>query len=524
MTKIVKLLFVFLVLLAHQELRAYASSDLPILKITTENSRQIVRESRISAEIGIIYNGPGQRNNLSDPAGHFQGKAEIRTRGNSTAGWPKKPYDFKIVDDSGANMKVALLGMAEHADWILLASYLDHTFIRTPLAKHMSMLQGRWASSSRMVEVYLNGNYQGIYILIEKIKRSKRRLGVEKLAPDEVEYPEITGGYIYEISGQKNNLGETRELDYPDFDKAAPEQIAYIKQYDDNFRNAMRSENYANLYHKWIDDDSFVDELIVQEAMRNSDAYGWSAYFHKRRNDRINAGPVWDFDQSAGNSSYPDDAVASGWLYAHHLTNNTPFFWKLLMNDPAFKYKVRLRWEKLRESEYKTENLFGYIDSIAQSLSEAQVREFKKWPVLGVNFWRETSGYESRNTYRKEVDYLKNFLSRRWEWMDQELAKVSEPGSAGITPPDTVSGGILVFPNPATDQITFLLSSEHDDEAAVTIYCSSGMQVINSATEILNAGLNYIPVGLEGFGPGVYFYSLKFTHRKESRGKFVIIN
>ncbi len=93
----------------------------------------------------------------------------------------------------------------------------------------------------------------------------------------------------------------------------------------------MVSQNFKDEtsgYHAWIDVESFVAELMVQEAMRNSDAYGWSGYFHKDLGSKINAGPVWDFDQSAGNSSYPDNGVVEGWLFSHSGTSNTPFFWK----------------------------------------------------------------------------------------------------------------------------------------------------------------------------------------------------
>jgi hypothetical protein len=516
--------FLIILLIPWQDAVATFTSNLPLLIITTENNQQIVPNSRRNANIGIIYNGPGQRNHYTDLPDHFSGNVQIRVRGNSTAGWPKKPYDFKIVDDHGENLNVSLLGMPEHDDWILLASYLDHTFIRTPLAKHLSMMQGRWASKSRMVEVFLNGDYQGIYILIEKIKRSNRRLGVERLNPDQITYPEITGGYIYEVSGQKNNLGESRELIYPGFDQAAPEQIAYIRQYDDNFRNAMRRADYVDHYHEWIDVDSFVDELIVQEAMRNSDAYGWSSYFHKRREGKINAGPVWDFDQSAGNSSYPDDGVFTGWLYEHPHTNNTPFFWKKLMDDPVFKFKVKTRWESLREYVYSTENLFHFIDSIADLLSEPQSREFQKWPVLGVYFWRETRGYESRDTYRKEVDYLKNFLKNRWSWMDQELARVTHPDSVTSSPPVSQDGHPIVFPNPAKDHVTFRITSESNAHGSVNIYHPSGSQVIHYSLVRLSRGENNITIPLAGvIVPGIYIYRIDIYKpvKREFKGKFL---
>ncbi len=81
----------------------------------------------------------------------------------------------------------------------------------------------------------------------------------------------------------------------------------------------------------------------------------------------------------------------------------------------------------MRDDRYRTEMLLAYVDSIANLLSEAQEREFTKWPVLGEYIWRETNGYSQRDSYQKEVDYLKNFLTQRWDWIDNQLDGVPEP-------------------------------------------------------------------------------------------------
>ena len=86
----------------------------------------------------------------------------------------------------------------------------------------MSRQLEQWASRCRLVELVLNGNYQGIYILMEKIKRDKNRLDIATLNPDEITYPDITGGYIFEITGFANDFGNSRELKYPDIDDVAP--------------------------------------------------------------------------------------------------------------------------------------------------------------------------------------------------------------------------------------------------------------------------------------------------------------
>ncbi len=503
----------------------FTSSNLPIFLINT-NYQEIPDEPKISASLGIIYNGEGTRNSVFLTPNHYNGLIGIELRGNSTQHYPKKPYAFETRDSLGENYNVSLFGLPKENDWILRASYFDHTFIRNPLACHMSRLMGRWASHCQMVELVLNGEYQGIYILMEKIKPDIGRLDIAKLLPDQITQPEISGGYIYEITGFESNLGQSRNLKYPDYDEAAPQQIAYIKQYDNVFRNVMNSSYFSdktNGYYAWIDVASFVDELLVQEGIRNSDAYGWSGYFHKDREAKICAGPVWDFDQSAGNSSYPDDGVVTGWMFSHPGTTNTPFFWPLLFNDPVFSYQVRKRWEELRMNEFKTTNLLSYIDSIANLLSEAQSREFEKWPVLGQFIWRETSGYEFRTTYQDEVDYLKSFLMQRWSWMDTELARIDNPTTIFENNYHLLTN-ILVYPNPATDYLIFNLSSENQLDARIEIYDCLGVLVQNNPSVNINEGENKLLINLNELIPGIYLYKIIAGTKEAYNGRFTIVS
>jgi hypothetical protein len=408
------------------------NSNLPILVINTENGSPILDDPKITAHLGIVYNENGERNYSDGPFTEYDGSIGIEIRGNSTATQPKKPYSFETRDNLGEDVNVSLFGLPAESDWILRASYFDHTFARNPLANYMSRHTGYWASKTKHVEVILNGEYQGVYLFMEKIKRDKNRVDISKLELTEVSGEDLTGGYIWEVTGFDNNFGESRKLKYPKYDEVHATQLEYIQNFDNAFRNKMRSSSiaYSNpntgyVEHIWA--ESFIYEVIIQEAMRNSDAYGWSGYYHKDKNGLINAGPVWDFDQSSGNSSYPDNGVVDGWLIKHPNTSNTPFYWSRLLDDPYFRYSLSLRWKELRADKFKTVKLLTYVDSIASTLSEAEVREFKKWPVLGENVWRETLGYEQRDTYQKEVDHLKEFLTERWEWMDSQLANILKP-------------------------------------------------------------------------------------------------
>lgn len=502
------------------------TSNLPIVIIETKDFAVIPDEPKIPAYMGIIYNGENKINSTVDAHNHYSGKIGIELRGNSTQEFPKKPYLFETRNSLDSNQNVSLLGLPSENDWILLASYLDHTFARNMLASYLSSKLGHWASRCRLVEVMLNNSYQGIYILMESIKVDKVRLDIAKLKSTDIMEPEISGGYIWEVTGFENNFGESRNLKYPRIEVATPEQIKYITDFDNNFRNVMTKSTYTdkvNGYNNWIDADSFVDELLVQEAMRNSDAYGWSGYFHKDKNGKINAGPVWDFDQSAGNSSYPDDGVYTGWMFSHTGTNNTPFFWKKLFDDPAFSYKVRTRWESYRQHAFKTENLLGVIDSIAQMLAIPQQREFDQWNVLGQNIWRETTGYELRTTYQKEIDYLKQFLSRRWDWMDQELAKYQNPNPVSISTLNLEEKEILVYPNPAKDYFWVDFKAKVNHPFTISIFNLTGRLI--QTNSYINDGSNRFRMDLNDLNQsGMYIYKIQVGEKELFVGKFMKTN
>lgn len=504
----------------------FTGSNLPIIVINT-NSTAIVNEPKIKAHMGIISNME-KRNLLTDTFNVYNGVIGIELRGNSSQNFSKKSYTFETRDNSGNNRNVELLGLPADNDWILLATYLDRTFIREPLAHYISESAGEWSSHSRHCELVLNGSYQGIYLLIEKIKPTDNRLNLSKLAPQDITGESITGGYIYEVTGfttyrvMPGDIGLHRVVHYPKPDEIVPQQVSYIKKYDGEFRLRMETSFYNDFqlgYEGLINVHSFVNELITQEAMRNSDAYGWSAYFHKNKSQKINAGPVWDFDQSSGNSTYKNGANTTGWIF-NTSDEYIPTFWKKLYNEPRFKYRLKLKWDELRSTKLSTLSIHHFIDSIATVLNEAQERNFTKWPILGTFIWRETQGYESRNTYAKEVGYLKNYMMDRMAWMDNELKNVAV---VPLTPQTSVAlknqVKVNLYPNPATSYIILDTGSELN-KVNIQIYNIAGILVQSLEKNIPDDGLLKLdlPVGL----PGGLYHLIVNGKEKTFTGSFVV--
>ncbi len=162
--------------------QTFTSSNLPIVIINT-NGFAIADEPKITADMGIIHNGVGVRNNLIDPQNNYNGKIGIEVRGSSSQMFPKKQYSIELRDGLGAGVAASLLGMPVEEDWVLFAPYNDKSLMRDVLAYKLARDMGRYAPRTRYCEVVLNGDYLGIYILMEKVKRDKNRVDIANLAP-----------------------------------------------------------------------------------------------------------------------------------------------------------------------------------------------------------------------------------------------------------------------------------------------------------------------------------------------------
>src|SRR5690606_24210146 len=163
----------------------FTSSNLPIVVINT-NGQIIPDDEKITADMGIIYNGPGIRNNITDPFNNYNGKIGIEVRGSTSQWFPKKQYAVETRDISGEDTSVSLLGFPEESDWILFAPYNDKSLMRDVLVYKVSSLLGRYASRSMYCEVVLNSEYVGVYVLLEKVKRDGDRVDIKKLEPGDI--------------------------------------------------------------------------------------------------------------------------------------------------------------------------------------------------------------------------------------------------------------------------------------------------------------------------------------------------
>ncbi|MBN1300627.1 MAG: CotH kinase family protein [Melioribacteraceae bacterium] len=421
----------------------FASSNLPIIIIDTYGE-VILDEPKISAHMGIIYRDDSTRNELSDPFNHYNGEIGIELRGSSTQSYPKKSYAFETRNSDGSNLNVSLLGMPEENDWILYGPYSDKSLFRNILIYKLAREMGHYASRTKLVELVLNNSYQGVYILMEKIKRDKNRVDISKLDSTDLSDDELSGGYIIKIDktdGAENEGWYSQfvpipsswqrifyQYHYPDQDEIMPEQKEYIREFINNFEIRMKMVDYNDPiegYYDLVDLESFADYFLLNEYPRNVDGFRLSAFMHKNRDDkdgRLKMGPIWDYNFGFGNADYYDAWKNEGWQIDTIILHDAfavPFWWHKIHADPVFNNLTAYRWNKYREKLLDPQRLNDIIDSLYFLSEEAGIRNFKKWDIIGEYIW---PNYYIGDTYDSEIEYLKTWIKKRYDWIDNNLS------------------------------------------------------------------------------------------------------
>jgi hypothetical protein len=502
---------------------AFSSSNLPIVVINTDG-QDIVDDPKITVDMGIIFNGPGVRNNLTDPFNDYNGKIGIEVRGSSSQSFPKKQFGFELLDDAGESVDASLLGLPAKDDWILFAPYNDKSLMRDVLAYRLAQDLDGYASRFKYCELVLNGQYHGIYVLLEKIKRDKNRVNIDKLDPAEVSGENLTGGYIFKIDKSTGSGGDGWTSDhepprrsgnqtvffqyeYPKQEDIAPEQEQYIQNYVASFENALKGETFmdpVNGYAKYINVSSFVDYFIANEVSKNPDAYRLSTFMHKKKDGsggKLYMGPVWDFNLGFGNVNYCTGESPEGFVIRFNSICPEdfwliPFWWDRLFVDPAFQTATAARWNQLRSGPYQTAKVTAIIDSIASVLNaESQQRNFQRWPVLGQYVWPNAF---IGQTYQQEVDWLKTWVTDRLAWMDANINVVT-----GIESDDK-SPAVQVTPNPFTEVLNISFELSESGFPSIQVVDVVGRQLERINTGYLQPGKQVLSVNTQTWPSGIY--------------------
>ena len=504
------------------------SSNLPIIIINT-NGQTIVDDPKITADMGIIYNGVGARNNVTDLFNHYNGKIGIEIRGQSSQMFPMKSYGIELRDNAGNSQDKSLFGLPKESDWVLYAPYTDKTLMRNFLAYTMSREMGHWAANCRYVEVVVNGDYKGIYVFMEKIKRGSGRVNITKMAATDISGDAVTGGYIFSLDKEPDGWfssyvapgstnGNKRQFSYvyPKLENMVQQQKDYIKSYVDSFENALAGPQFQDPVtgvRKFADIPSFIDYFIVDEISRNVDGYRLSSFFYKDRNSKnskIVAGPAWDYDLAFRNANYCDGSKITGWAFEFNAVcpgdgaGLVPFWWSNFMKDTAFKNGLRCRWKQLRNASLSEARFNTLIDSVSNLVNEARQRHFQRWPILGQYVWPNPEPIA--NSYEGEISYLKEWINARLQWID---ANLPNSGACADYPANVRESVIIsLYPNPFPGNNSITVQSRVAQSVSVNVFDAAGRKVYGGRHN-LSVGFNTINIPSGQWMAGVYFFSFE---------------
>ena len=354
----------------------------------------------------------------------------IRGRGNSTWSEDKRPYKVKL------DKKQNLFGFGANKHWILLANRFDNSLVRNRMTYWLGQqLEMPYTPQCVPVEVVMNGDYYGSYLLAEQIRVGEGRVTIDDL-DDVSDDPPVTdpiietGGYLLSLDYAedeartfKTSSGQQFYIESPD--EKVSTYYDYIKAYTQKVENAIMSENFkdeaGHPYTDYLDIDQAVDYWWVQEFSVNGDAYGsGSTYLYKARDTESDTGnvisklcwgPLWDFDYVAwGDLDYeptPDETL-----------DNTDMPWfEAMKADPDFIDKVKTRWNEAGGLKDKINDIVkegGLLDKYLAQMETSYNYDHELWGAF-------QSPY---NDYKDEINQLRDWIQKRAAYVDQAVKEL----------------------------------------------------------------------------------------------------
>lgn len=405
--------------------QVFTDSNLPIVIIETDGGVPIPDEPKVLGNMKIIWHQDGSRNYLSDANNpeflNYDGRIGIERRGSSSQMPSKKPYGLEtLMDDDITNNNVSLLGMPKENDWVLNSLAFDQTGMRDFLSYELSEKLGQYASRRVYCEVMINGQYNGLYVFMEKIKVDDGRVNIEK-----------DGGYITKADKttgndpiawqmpENNNSWWPTYVDfihhYPKPDEITQAQHNYIKSVFLDLANKaeMHNTSITNGLPAIIDIPSFVDFMIIAEFSSNVDVYTYSTFFHKDKNGKLRAGPVWDYNLTYGHDEFGSRSRYDVWQFDNE-DNNGPEFWIEMFNTDEFRCYLAKRWFELTSDG----NILDYnklctrIDEIDEWITEAIARDNQRWHQM--------------NQHASELQAMKNWIQLRINWLNNNIGSYND--------------------------------------------------------------------------------------------------
>ena len=380
----------------------YQATNIPLIVVNTEGTIDFRKKTeQTQCTITIINNGKISTKQTG----------KIRIRGNSSKDLEKHAFQINL------DKKEKILDMpAKAKKWVLLANHMDKSLIRNLVAFKISSLLGqKYSPACKSIDLIVDGDFEGNYIICDKIEKGKGRVELDSMDETYNEYPNITGGYLMEIDGFADQepyhftskKGVKVTIKYPD---TTNQQNSYLKNWFDSIEeNIYNNQNVDN-----VDLETFSQFFILNEFCADIDSVWSSYYITKQRNDdKMHFGPAWDFDLSLDNDNrlYPTNSKEK-WIFNFGLSSGTfrQFISKLVSCPKSLNY-VQQKWLDVTTNSFTKENVFNFIEEQIKYIDESQKLNFKRWDVLNKILQYEAV---ARGSYEEEIKHLKEFIEERF--------------------------------------------------------------------------------------------------------------
>lgn len=356
----------------------------------------------------------------SEPAASSEEMAldYFRGRGHGTWSADKKPYTFKLQE------KADLLGMGSSKRWVLLANRYDESQLRNRLISYIGKRLGSFYSvQSQPVDLVVNDEYYGSYLLSEQVAIGENRIEIDELTEEDIKEPELTGGYLLYMcplyDEPVNNWMTTDRMirfgnedpQFTDDEKGTKEQKEYITDYLQKTENAIYGQNFCDengvSYADYMDIRSAADYWWVQEFSGNTDAFiTKSTYLYKERNGKLCWGPLWDFDLALGGGA---DTV-DGFLH-----RNMPWLDYLRAYNPEYQAMLKERWTLFDSILDEILKPGGILDQYAEEIRASWQDDADRWPVIGED------GQVYTFVFDDTVKSLRDWMTQRQKWINENI-------------------------------------------------------------------------------------------------------
>lgn len=401
---------------------------------TIDYTRSESGEDTIVSSFSVIDNY-GQNNHIEDVS---QVTSEIRIgiRGKSSRHFEKKGYSIKLITSDGLNNPQSIMGMDAHHEWALHGPYLDRTLIRNYLCYNLAGEIMEYAPNVRFCELFLNGEYKGVYLMTEMITAGKNGARLDLSVNKKDSY---FSGYLLRLD--RGSDTELKNIDsftsytfkaedklnivYPGNENLTPELAKSICDNFSEFEKALYSYDYDSQrygYENYIDIDSFVDYFLINEFTSNYDAGSKSTYMYQDVDGKLHM-CVWDFNNAFDN--YQEDETS------HEIfVIQNRLWYEMLFKDEEFTERVIERYYELEKKYFNEEYMNSYIDSVIEYLGPAIDRNYETWGHVFLPEWdRLFDLYRNLHSFDEATNQLKSYISERSEWMKENIETLRQYSS-----------------------------------------------------------------------------------------------